>query len=41
MFVSDGGTTYTYACTGEAKWIKIAYPEDKIRLSKSYHLFIS
>jgi hypothetical protein len=40
MFVSDEGTTYTYARTGEAKWIKIAHPEDEIRLSNilsSFH----
>jgi hypothetical protein len=37
MFVSDGGTTFTYALTGGAELIKIAHPEDEIRLSKSYH----
>ncbi|KAH6665218.1 hypothetical protein B0J14DRAFT_681145 [Halenospora varia] len=34
MFVNKGGTTHTYARTGDAKWIKIAHPEDEIRLSK-------
>ena len=36
----DGGTTYTYARTGGAKWIKIAHPEDEIRPSNilsSFH----
>ncbi len=40
MFVNEGGRTHTYARTGDAKWIKIAHPEDEIRLSKLYHLFI-
>ena len=33
MFVKEGGETYTYARTGEAKWVKITHPEDQIRLS--------
>ncbi|PVH69401.1 hypothetical protein DL98DRAFT_625190 [Cadophora sp. DSE1049] len=34
MFVKEGGETYTYARTGEAKWVKITHPEDQIRLSE-------
>ncbi|KAH6667477.1 hypothetical protein B0J14DRAFT_676555 [Halenospora varia] len=34
MFVDDGGNKYTYAYTGEPKWIKITHPEDQIRLSE-------
>jgi hypothetical protein len=40
MFVNEGGKTYTYARTGEAKWVKITHPEDQIRLSNilsSFH----
>jgi|TARA_R110002060_G_scaffold13597_2_gene19249 hypothetical protein len=33
MFVNEGGKTYTYARTGEAKGVKITHPEDQIRLS--------
>jgi hypothetical protein len=33
MFVNEGGKTYTYACTGVAKWVKITHPEYQIRLS--------
>ncbi|KAF4629553.1 hypothetical protein G7Y89_g8593 [Cudoniella acicularis] len=34
MFVNKRGKTHTYARTGEAKWVKITYLEDQIRLSK-------
>lgn len=40
MFVKEGGKTYTYAGTGESTWVKIAHPEDQIRLSNilsSFH----
>ncbi|PVH68601.1 hypothetical protein DL98DRAFT_599384 [Cadophora sp. DSE1049] len=34
MFVKEGGENYTYARTGEAKWVKITHPEHQIRLSE-------
>jgi hypothetical protein len=35
MFINKGGKTHTYAYTREAKWVKITYPEDQIRLSNN------
>jgi hypothetical protein len=35
MFVNKGGKTHTYTHTREAKWVKITYPEDQIRLSNN------
>jgi hypothetical protein len=39
MFVNEGGKTHTYARTREAKWVKITYPEDQIRLSNKLSSF--
>jgi hypothetical protein len=39
MFVNKGGKTYTYARTGEAKWVKITHSEDQIRLSNNLSSF--
>ncbi|KAH7418679.1 hypothetical protein BKA64DRAFT_763266 [Cadophora sp. MPI-SDFR-AT-0126] len=34
MFFKEGGKTYTYALTPEAKRVKITHPKDRIRLSE-------
>jgi hypothetical protein len=39
MFVNKRGKTHTYACTGEAKWVKITYSEDQIKLSNNLSSF--
>ena len=40
MFVNNKETTYTYMHTREAKWIKITYLKNEIRLSNILSIFL-